>query len=100
MANAITAEIGADEALRQVVSRHDAEACVAAFCQVLKTGLGNAAAKIAGRATTITSAAEIEEMTKAELNRAFASAKSELEMRWSNKQEPDDDGDGEDQPTP
>ena len=36
LANAITAEITADEALRQVVSRHDAEAAMAAFCQVLK----------------------------------------------------------------
>ena len=56
---------------------------MAAFCQVLKTGLANAAHKIAGRATTITSAPEIEAMVKAEMNRAFASAKAELELRWA-----------------
>lgn len=100
VANAITAEIAADEALRQVVSRHDADACMSAFCQVLKTGLSNAASKIAGRATTITSAPEIEEMVKTELNRAFSSARRELEMRWSGGREPADDGDGADQPSP
>ncbi len=100
VANAITAEIGADEALRQVISRHDAEGCIAAFCQVLKTGLSNAASKIAGRATTITSAPEIETMAHAELNRAFASARSELEMRWAGGGEPADDGEREDQPPP
>ena len=100
LANAITAEITADEALRQVVSRHDAEAAMAAFCQVLKTGLANAAAKIAGRATTITSAPEIETMVHVELNRAFDTAKSELAIRWSNGRKLDDDGDGEDRPSP
>ncbi len=100
VANAISAEIDADEKLQQVVSRHDAEACMTAFCQVLKTGIANAASKVAGRATTITSAPEIEEMVQLELNRAFASAKSELEMRWSGGREPPDDGDGEDQPSP
>lgn len=100
VAQAITAEIAADEALRQVVSRHDAEAAMAAFCQVLKTGLANAAAKIAGRATTITSAPEIETMVHLELNRAFTTAKSELAIRWAGGREPDDDGNGEDQPSP
>ncbi len=98
VANAITAEIAADEALRQVVSRHDAEAANAVFCQVLKTGLSNAASKIAGRATTITSAPEIETMVHLELNRAFATAKSDLDLRWGGRREPTDDGDGEDQP--
>ncbi len=100
VANAITAEIAADEALRHVVSRHDAEAAVAAFCQVLKTGLSNAASKVAGRATTITSAPEIETMVHLELNRAFATAKSELELRWGNARGRTDDGDAEDQPAP
>ena len=101
VANAITAEIEADEALHQVASRHDAEAAMAAFCQVLKTGLANAAAKIAGRATTTTSAPEIETMAHGEINRAFASARSELAIRWTGLREPvNDDGGGEDQPPP
>jgi phage terminase Nu1 subunit (DNA packaging protein) len=100
VANAITAEIAADEALRQVVSRHDAEAANAAFCQVLKTGQSNAASKIAGRATTMTSAPEIETMVHFELNRALDTAKSELAIRWSVGRESSDDGDGEDQPSP
>ena len=100
VANAITAEIAADEALRSVVSRHDAEACMAAFCQVLKTGLSNAGSKIAARATTITNAPEIEEMAQAELNRAFEGARSELAMRWSGAHEPaGDDGNGADRQT-
>ena len=95
VANAITAEIAADEALRQVISLHDAEAANTAFCQVLRSGLSNAAAKIAGRATTITSAPEIQEMTEQELNRAFAAAKAELKIRWRGA---GDGGGGEDQP--
>ncbi len=100
VANAITAEIAADEALRQVVSRHDAESAITAFCQVLKTCLSNAASKVAGRATTITSAPEIETMVHLELNRAFATAKGELELRWGGARGRTDDGDGEDQQAP
>ena len=100
VANAITAEIAADEALRQVVSRHDAEAAMSAFCQVLKTGLSNAASKIAGRATMITNAPEIETMVHLELNRAFATAKSELGIRWAGGRDTHDDSDGEDQLPP
>ena len=66
---------------------------------MLKSGLSNAAAKIAGRATTITSAPAIQEMAETELNRAFAAAKAELDIRWSGAR-PHDDGDREDQPTP
>lgn len=96
VANAITAEVAADEALRVVVSRHDAAADVAGFCQVLKSGLSNAAAKIASRATTITNAPEIEEMVQAEMNRAFRSAREELLGRWLGERDEDDDGGGED----
>lgn len=93
VAKAITAEIEADEALRVVVARSDAEAAMAAFSQVLKTGLGNAASKIAARATTMSSAPEIEALTQAELNRAFETARSELAARWSGDRDgTDDDG--------
>ena len=48
----------------------------------------------------MTSAPEIEAMAHLELNRAFAIAKAELEIRWFGKQEPRDDGDGEAEPAP
>ena len=99
-AMAVIAEVEADHLLRRTVSVADASASTTAFCQVLKTGLANAAHKIAGRATTITSAPEIETMVKAEMNRAFASAKAELELRWTGPQRDDSSReDGEDDDT-
>ncbi|MFY9293345.1 MAG: terminase small subunit [Methylorubrum rhodinum] len=83
VANAITAEIGADEALHAVVARHDAESDVAAFCQVLKTGLSSAVSKIASRGCAITSAPEIAQMARDEINRAFEAARGELRARWA-----------------
>lgn len=100
VANAITAEVAADEALRSVMHRHEAEADMAAFCQVLKTGLGNASSKIAARAASITSAPEIEDLCHAELNRAFDAAEAELSARWSDERGPGGDDGGEDQPAP
>lgn len=90
IANAITAEVAADEALRAVVYRHDVETDVAAFCQVLRTGLGNASSKIAARASTVTSAPEIEDLCHAELNRAFEGARAELAARWSSERSRDE----------
>lgn len=98
VANAISAEVAADEALRIVVSRHDAAADVAAFCQVLKTGLSNAASKMAARATTITNASEIEAMLQAEMNRAFAAAREEIATRWLGQGDGADGRSGEGQP--
>ncbi len=66
IAMAIKAEVEADEALKAVVYRHEVEADIAAFCQTLRIGLGNASAKIAGRATSMTNAAEIEDLCHAE----------------------------------
>ena len=60
----------------------DANAATGAFCIVLKNGLSNAAHRIAGRATTMTSANEIKDLCEAELNRSFASAKAELDQAW------------------
>lgn len=82
VANAITAEISADEALGTVVARADAEADIASFCQVLKTGLSNMASKVAARAATMTSAAEIEDMVHLELTRSFKASDAELASRW------------------
>ncbi|WP_267355649.1 MULTISPECIES: terminase small subunit [unclassified Methylobacterium] len=100
VANAVVAEIGADEALKSVVSRHDALADLATFCQVLRTGLSNMAAKIAARATTMDSAPEIEALARKETNRAFAAARLELGRRWLPESDADDEPDGEDQQPP
>ncbi|GJE45935.1 terminase small subunit [Methylobacterium soli] len=99
VAAAITAEIAADIALGHVVSRRDAESVMTMFCQVLKTGLSNAASKIAARATVITSAPEIEDLAHTEMNRAFDSARDDLAQRWARARSNDDDaGSGSDRP--
>ena len=100
VANAIVAEISADEALKAVVSRHDAVADMATFCQVLRTGLSNMASKVAARATTMTNAAEIEAMAKAEMNRAFTAAREEIAARWFAGRDPDDEPGGADRQPP
>ncbi len=94
IALAIKAEVEADEALKAVVYRHEVEADVASFCQVLRTGLGNASAKIASRASTMSNAAEIEDMAHTELNRAFEGARGELAARWSSERNRDGDEPG------
>lgn len=100
VANAIVAEIDADEALKAVVSRHDVVADMATFCQVLRTGLSNMASKVAGRAATMTSAPEIEAMAKAEMNRAFTAAREEIAQRWFAGRDPDHDAGGADRNPP
>ncbi len=100
VANAIVAEINADEALKAVVSRHDAVADMATFCQVLRTGLSNMASKVAGRAATMTNASEIEAMAKAEMNRAFTAAREEIAQRWFAGRDPDHDAGGADRNPP
>ncbi len=95
VANAISAEVAADEALHSVIYRHEAEADMAAFCQVLKTGLGNASSKIAARAAAMINAAEIEDLCHAEINRSFRAAQAELAARWSDERGADADGTGE-----
>src|SRR3954464_9320665 len=87
IANAVSAEIQADEALGAVLSREDAEADVTAFCAVLMAGLSNAASKLASRTSTMTNASEIADIAQAELNRAFEAAREELERRWNPTEE-------------
>ena len=94
IAMAIKAEVEADEALKAVVYRHEVESDIASFCQTLRIGLGNASAKIAGRATSMTNAAEIEDLCHAELNRSFDGAKTELAERWSSERSRDGDAAG------
>ena len=100
VANAITAEVAADEALRSVVHRHEAEADMAAFCQALKTGLSNSSSRIAARAASVSSAPEIEDLCHVELNRAFDAAEAELTARWSDERNAGGEDLGEDQPAP
>lgn len=95
VANAITAEVEADEALKSVVSRFDAESAMADFCQALRSGLSNAGSKIAGRTATMTSPAEIRELCETEINRAFEAAETDLSERWSNDRAISDDDLGE-----
>ena len=87
VAMAITAEVEADTMLRDVVARSDAEACMAEFCQVIRAGLDNASAKIAGRAVTMTDPNEIRELCQGELNRSFVTAREELDRLWSDTSE-------------
>lgn len=83
VANAVVAEVEADEALKAVVSRFDAESVMADFCQALRSGLSNAGTKIAGRTTTMTNPNEIRELCEAEINRAFQAAEADLAERWA-----------------
>ena len=94
IALAIKAEVEADEALKAVVYRQEVETDILAFCQALRIGLGNASAKIAGRATSMTNAAEIEDLCHGELNRSFEGAKTELAERWSSERSRDGDAAG------
>ncbi|MGF7175858.1 terminase small subunit [Azospirillum doebereinerae] len=86
VADAVVAEIGADEALDQVVNRHEAAADVASFCISLRTGLSNACAKFAGRAAAMTGAPEIQALAEKEINQAFDSARDDLAKRWGDAQ--------------
>lgn len=83
VADAVVAEIAADQALDDVVNRHDAADDVASFCIALRAGLSNACAKLAGRAATMTSAPEIQELAETEINRAFDTAHAELASDWT-----------------
>ncbi|MCJ2067766.1 terminase small subunit [Methylobacterium sp. J-030] len=90
VASAIVAEVEADEALKSVVSRFDAETVVADFCQALRSALSNAGSKIAGRVVQMTQPNEVRDLCEAEINRAFQAAESDLQERWA-----DVDGEGD-----
>ncbi len=83
VALARSAEIEVDERLKSVALVSDVKADLTDFCTSLHTGLGNASNKIAGRAASMTSAPEIEDLCHAELNRAFESARAALAERWA-----------------
>ncbi len=77
------AEIEADTARGNVVLRSHVESDVTSFCAELHTGLGSASNRIAGRATSMTNATQIEDLCHAELNRAFQGARTVLAERWA-----------------
>ncbi|MFW6028049.1 MAG: Terminase small subunit (DNA packaging protein Nu1) [bacterium] len=93
VAQAITAEVAADEALDMVVARPDAEAAVAEFCMALKSGLSNANSRIASRAVSMASAPDIQRLCETELNRAFDAATAELTDKWLRGAEDMQEGD-------
>ncbi len=83
VARMIVEEIAADEALGVVVRRDEAEADMAAFALALKSGLSNAANRIAARAAAMRSAPDIRGLCEKELNRALDTAHAELVKRWA-----------------
>lgn len=83
VAQAVVAEVEADEALKSVISRFDAEMLTADFCQALKSALSNVSTKVAGRAATMSDPNEIRDFTDAEVNRAYRAAHADLQERWN-----------------
>ena len=83
VANAITAEVEAEEALKSVMSRFDGETTLADFCQALRSSLSNTGAKIANRTAAMTNPAEIRDFCQAEINRSFGAAEADLRERWA-----------------
>lgn len=83
VALATLAEIELDERLGRVVLVSDAAEASASFVQVIRTGLANAAFKIAGRAASMGNPAQIQLMVEDELNRAFRAARAEYERKWA-----------------
>lgn len=97
VANAITAEVEADEAIRSVLSRFDVESSYADFAQALRSSLSTTGAKIANRTAAMTNPAQIRDFCQAEINRAFDAAEADLKERWAGDLRDDDVGDdGED----
>lgn len=82
VAQAIAEEVGTAELLDDVVNRHDAAADVAAFAVALRTNMANVTSKVAGRAASMTSPAEIQAFLESETNKAFGAAQEELTRRW------------------
>ncbi|MRI57628.1 DNA-binding protein [Methylobacterium sp. DB1607] len=85
VAAAHIAEIDLDDRLRNTVSRADAAGMFVDFCIVLKTGISNAVNKMAARAATMTSAAEIQALGEAEWNRALRTAREDANRLWDER---------------
>ena len=96
VANAITAEVEADEALKSVMSRFDGEGILADFCQALRSSLATTGAKIANRTAAMTNPAEIRDFCQSEINRSFKAAEADLRERWAGEPGEDNGDSGED----
>ena len=83
VANAKVAEIELDDRLKSVVSVQHVNDDVTTFCNVLHIAMDNASHKIADRTSSITSAPEIREVCRSELNRALTGAKTALTEKWT-----------------
>lgn len=83
VANAVVAEVEADDALKSVVSRHDADGVVADFLTALRAGLSPAAGHIAHATATMTDPNAIREYCEAEINRSMQSAQAALATKWA-----------------
>ena len=96
VANAISAEVAADEDLKSVMSRFDGETDMSDFCQALRSALANTGAKIANRTAAMTRPAEIRDFCQAEINKAFGAAEADLRERWTGEPDEDEGDSGED----
>lgn len=76
------AEIDLDERLSNTISRSEAVAIFAGFCQSLRSGVGSVFDKIAHRAATMTNPHEIRCLGEEEWNRAMELARSEFHRTW------------------
>ena len=96
VANAISAEVAADEDLKSVMSRFDGETILSDFCQALRSALSNTGAKIANRTASMTNPAQIRDFCQVEINRSFKAAEADLRERWAGEPDDDDGDSGED----
>ena len=96
VANAISAEVAADEDLKSVMSRFDGETILSDFCQALRSALSNTGAKIANRTAAMTRPADIRDFCQAEINKAFGAAEADLRERWAGEPDEDEGDSGED----
>ena len=96
VANAISAEVAADEDLKSVMSRFDGETILSDFCQALRSALSNTGAKIANRTAAMTRPAEIRDFCQGEINKAFGAAEADLRERWAGELDEDEGDSGED----
>ena len=96
VANAISAEVAADEDLKSVMSRFDGETMLADFCQALRSSMSTTGSKIANRTAAMTRPAEIRDFCQAEINRSFNAAEADLRERWAGEPDEDEGDSGED----
>jgi phage terminase Nu1 subunit (DNA packaging protein) len=83
VANALVAEVEADDVLKSVVSRADADSIVADFVTALRSGLTPAAANFAAATAHMTDPNKIRDFCEAEVNRSMQAAQAILDNEWA-----------------